>query len=375
MIVLAIQTIGICLFRVWLNGETKPDFIFDQNPAAFSEDRFTRTMSVNWVYNLYLRDAILPIYLSCDWSGRSIPLIQHFHDNRVLIVLAFWTLLLLIVQSLFFSPTIPTKTTTTTTTWGARRIVLIAFFTFIFSPFLLSSNLLVRVGLMKGDRVIYLPIAGLCILEALAFQMLFCQKNKGSKKIALPRKTLGWILLLSQLTFFAVKLNERNLAWSNSLLLWTSAYDVNPKSFHTMYNCGYELALAGQYERAEQVMRPIADPHVDGPSNTYVYAMTLKNLDKCDEAHYFIDRALNVIYQKKENPQNQRDRSSTLLRTESNLLVVKAMCTFDVAETGRLMYKAVEVDPMNQYARDQAEHLLKKVEMIQKMKDKGINVT
>ena len=42
-----------------------------------------------------------------------------------------------------------------------------AFLGFLFAPFLLSSNILVVVGLMKADRVIYLPLMGFCLLEAL----------------------------------------------------------------------------------------------------------------------------------------------------------------------------------------------------------------
>ena len=76
-IVLAIQTVLVVLWRYILNGETSPDFIYDQNPAGFAEDRFTRTFSIPWVYCLYIRDAIYPFYLSPDWSGLSIDLIMN----------------------------------------------------------------------------------------------------------------------------------------------------------------------------------------------------------------------------------------------------------------------------------------------------------
>jgi hypothetical protein len=62
-IILAIQTVLVCAWRYWLNGESSPDFIFDQNPAGFSEDRFVRIFSVNWVYCLYLFDMLLPYRL------------------------------------------------------------------------------------------------------------------------------------------------------------------------------------------------------------------------------------------------------------------------------------------------------------------------
>ena len=42
-----------------------------------------------------------------------------------------------------------------------------------------------------------------------------------------------------------------------------SAYAINPRSYHTMYNYGYELSLKQRYAEAEQVMRPIGSARVD----------------------------------------------------------------------------------------------------------------
>ncbi len=140
-IVLAIQTLAICFLRYMLNGEGSPDFIFDQNPAGFSQDRFTRVFSVSWVYCLYIFDAVYPKYLCPDWSGVSIDLIKRVTDIRIFPVLALWSFAAGCVWSLFFGlPLTATKQEQDT-----RRITLQAFFAFLFSTLFMSTNSMLAV--------------------------------------------------------------------------------------------------------------------------------------------------------------------------------------------------------------------------------------
>ena len=363
-IILALQTVAMAGFRYWLNGETSPDFIFDQNPAGFSEDRFTRVFSTNWVYCLYIRDMLYPAYLCPDWSGRSIRLIDEPDDERIWCVIALWVFTAGCVYSLIGGMPVDSSTTLQDT----RRTVLVAFWAFMVTPFILSSNLLVVTGLMKADRVIYLPFLGFCVLEAMVFKMIFASLQKQGST---PSSNVRWVAIY--LTFMVhaflltSKLHERNVAWSTSLNLWLHAYAINPVSHHTMYNCGYELSVAQRYAEAEQVMRPIGDPHVDGPTNTFVYAMVLFNLGRCDLANALIDEAM-FISEEKRATGGPRNLPHMLDRAESHLLVARAHCVNDIAERGRILYEAVQKDPSNTYAIEQAQALMKQLERVQKMK-------
>ncbi|KAL3909867.1 MAG: hypothetical protein SGARI_002387 [Bacillariaceae sp.] len=189
--ILAIQTLIIVAWRYVLNGETSPDFIEAQNPAGFAKDRFTRAFSVTWVYCLYIRDALWPYYLCPDWSGLSIDLIDNIRDPRALAVMALWyvsaqslwTMLVGMQFPVIDTPKLKENDATTPTKkkkrrpgsvpkdWWWNELTLsqmnMAIWGFTFSPFLLSSNILVVVGLMKADRVIYLPLFGFCLLEAM----------------------------------------------------------------------------------------------------------------------------------------------------------------------------------------------------------------
>ena len=390
---LAIQTLVVVLWRKYLNGETTPDFIEAQNPAGFASDRLTRAFSVSWVYCLYIRDAIWPYYLCPDWSGVSIDLIRHLQDPRAFFVISLWyfsgtSMWSMIVDTNKTGTRRQENTNSNGTIEGSKRKdsnasnswfdedtlrkINMSIWAFTFSPFLLSSNILVVVGLMKADRVIYLPIYGFCLLEALLISTFLKGRKVMSTAMTTRRQQLWWFAyftLMYQLIVLAARTHERNLAWSNSLKLWEAAYAINPRSHHTMYNYGYELSIKQRYEEAEIVMRPIGDPRVEGPSNTFVYAMVLFNLDQCDLANELLDEAFEVIEEKRLEG-GPRNTPSSLSRSESNLLVARAHCVDndDMNLRGATLYEAVQADPSNEYAVGLAHEFMQKLEQFEKIK-------
>jgi len=376
MVVLAVQTLIVAGWRYVLNGESSPDFIEAQNPAGFAKDRFTRAFSVTWVYCLYIRDTLYPYYLSPDWSGRSIDLVTHIKDPRAMVVLVLWYFS---AQS-FWSMVVGADTGKKKSNWNKAhtsfwneatlRQVNMAVWAFIFSPFLLSSNIFVVVGLMKADRVIYLPSFGFCLLEAI----ILSKFRKGAIKMrpAFERKKeqLFWVahfFLMFQMIILSAKNHERNIAWSNSLSLWGTAYAVNPRSYHTMYNYGYELSLKQRFVESEAVMRPIGSARVDGPTNTFVYTMVLFNLHQCDRANVLLKEAFEVIEERRREG-GVRNTEGHLARTESNLLVAKAHCTDDPNEKGRTLFEAVQKDQTNDYAVNVATNYMHKMQKMEEMR-------
>jgi len=391
-IVLAVETLIVVGYRYVLNGESSPDFIVAQNPAGFAEDRFTRAFSVTWVYCLYIRDALYPSYLSPDWSGLSIDLITHWKDPRTMAVIALWYFA---AQSLWTmicgtdtgsysvtgnKSTVDSNQQVTTKSSSNSNIdcylnettlrqINISIWAFSFSPFLLSSNILVVVGLMKADRVIYLPLFGYCLLEAILIKKLIKGAITMRPAVERRKEQAFWgahFLLMFQLIVFSGRTHERNIAWSHSLRLWESAYVVNPRSYHTMYNYGYELSLKQRYIEAEAVMRPIGNPRIDGPSNTFVYTMVLYNLRQCDRANVLLDEAFRVIEEMRKEG-GPRNTESHLSRTESNLLVSKAHCTDDFKERGRVLYRAVEKDQTNDYAIQLATNFMQRMQKVEEL--------
>lgn len=378
-LVLAVETLVVVFWRYILNGETVPDFIEAQNPAGFAKDRFTRAFSVSWVYCLYIRDALYPYYLCPDWSGLSIDLIRSLSDPRAMVVLCLWYGAAVSFWSLIVglgpSAARPRDGNNSSRTYfrndALLRKVNMGIWAFAFSPFLLSSNILVVVGLMKADRVIYLPLFGFLLLEASLLQH-YLLKGKVSMPTAFDtkRQRQFWVahfFFMFQCLICCGRTHERNLAWSDPLRLWESAYYINSKSMHTRYNYGYELSLKGRFEEAEPVLRPIGDPHVEGPNNTFVYAMVLFNLKRCDRANELLDEAFAVVNQKRREG-GVRNTEAALSRTESNLLVARAHCTEDIHEKAAILYESVQVDQSNEYAIGLATQMMEKLQKYEELK-------
>lgn len=378
-VILAVQTLLVLAFRMWLNGNTHPDFVEEQNPAGFAKDRFTRAFSVSWVYCLYIYDAVYPWQLGPDWSGNSIDLIEGISDPRAWCVMLLWLCTVGFVISLFWG--LPSKASEDSR--NTRKVMVSAFFAFLFAPFLLSSNILVTVGLMKADRVIYAPLLGVCMIGGLFVSRWCVSQYKSTSKTTetvstttpsrspAAGRTLSYLIVMAQLFLFTGKTHERNVAWSSQVRLWTSAYLLNPRSLHTQYNCGFHLYRAKRYSEAEQILRPIADPwgESQGPMNSYVYAMVLYYLERCPEA---LDVIAEALYAADElaKANDLRHNENWAKRTKSGLLIAKAYChQQDFLKYGQLVFEAYNTDPSNQYVINHMQDLMQKREMMQKRQE------
>ena len=133
-----------------------------------------------------------------------------------------------------------------------------------------------------------------------------------------------------------------------------------------MYNCGYELSIKQRYEESEYVLRPIGNPRVDGPSNTFVYVMVLYNLHRCDEAMLYIKEAYQVLDEKR-TAGGPRNLKHMLDRSESNLMNAEAHCTEDLTQKGKIMYDAVQKDQTNPYAIQQAKALMERLDKLREL--------
>ena len=305
-------------------GDTNIDWLFlhpqmystspsyEQNPAGFTEDPFGRVFTVNWVYCLYIRDMVYPAFLAPDWSGNAIPIIESLADQRSWIVVLMWLVAAMSLYSLVVG--VPTKASKQGQ--EVRQIYLMATIAFLFLPFLLSSNLLVTTGLMKADRVIYLPIFGYCLIQGLLSKLAY-DNSKGEDATRLVN-----CFMVLQLVLFGFKVRERNLAWSNEYDLWTKAYEVNSKSFHTISNAGRMLSKNNEWKRAEQVLRPLREVRTnnDNPNDTFLYCVALSNLGRCEEAHPLIDDAIAFVLEDREKG-DIRYNEAMSKHTETSLII------------------------------------------------------
>ncbi len=233
----------ICNWRISKNGDSKPDFVCEQNPAACEPNRLYRFFhySYLWSFNFWLM--LYPSWLSPDWSGGSIPVMNEYWatDPRFGVVLLTWFVIIaVILQSIYVAFTPVGGTDSSDLSHMAielrRRTILTGFY-WMFIPFLLSSNLLVYVGFVVADRTLYLPSMGFChlLLEALSNAPFFISKNHAIQKRKTKSRGFKSSIIMPCCTIFLLimytwKQQTQTKLWSHPVLIWGEAYRLNPNS-------------------------------------------------------------------------------------------------------------------------------------------------
>ena len=232
------------IWRLSKNGDTKPDFVCEQNPAACESKWHLRFFhySYLWSFNFWLM--LYPNWLSPDWSGESLPLMNEYWatDPRFGVVLATWVVMLAVVihtiRSVVFGFTgsinVGIGDCMNIFSVEERRRVILTYFYWMFIPFILSSNLLVHVGFVVADRTLYLPSFGFCLflLEVILYvpSLLLHEINDPRLKTTRPSKALITLSALFVLIMYTVKQQFQTNRWSHPVLIWEEAYRLNPNS-------------------------------------------------------------------------------------------------------------------------------------------------
>lgn len=192
------QTLHTMLLTVWLVNDTRQV----ENPIPFAGSRLTRTLSTGHLHVRYFGLLLAPWHLSADWSFNCVPLVTSLRDPRNALAAALYTLLacmawkaLRLLYATYMAPapascassgsgsrgaasqaafrasaaTAPAASASPALSEGstaAARWAIAVFFGLLAAPFLPSSNLLLYVGTFIGERLLYIPSIGFCILLA-----------------------------------------------------------------------------------------------------------------------------------------------------------------------------------------------------------------
>jgi tetratricopeptide (TPR) repeat protein len=178
-----------------------------------------------YLMGLYLYKIIYPSILMNDYSIRQIPVVSPT-DWQFLISL----IVILILAVIAFRST--------------KTKGLIGFgILFYIITLSISSNLILTIGTHFGERLVFLPILGFCIIAGHLIQQLQLQKNY--KFIGLT----GTILVL---LLFSGKTISRNKAWESDIILYSTDIENCPNSAR----CNYSYALEVMKEKAVKANNP-----------------------------------------------------------------------------------------------------------------------
>ena len=225
-IIAALVYIGIR--AMILNGiyNTKEVLLYD-NVLVIAPDVFSRLATAIYVLGRYLLLLFLPIHLSMDYSYSEITILS-FNDYRVLISLALY--LFITIFALL----------------KIRKKDLMAFgILFYLGTIFLVSNLLIMIGTLMGDRLLYMPSLGFCFFIAVLFARIFKVEATDNREYKLmsffkshskPFVLLGLVLIL-----YSFKTVTRSPVWKDDLTLHLSGIQDSPNSSRNHHNLATQI--------------------------------------------------------------------------------------------------------------------------------------
>jgi hypothetical protein len=198
-----------------------------ENPLI-EADVWARFATSLWVALLYLRLFLLPAPLSADYSYNAIPLIEGLSDPRLLAMIAAVAGLALCVVK-----------------WPLRRGRRwpLGAFAVLLLP---VSNLLMPIGTIMAERLLYLPSAALCLLAAAAVSPRLAGASGRHVVVAIVGAVLAVHVWLGI---------TRTREWSDEEQLFTAAVRAAPGSAKARVLLATVLLERGASVRAEPLLR------------------------------------------------------------------------------------------------------------------------
>ncbi len=184
---------------------------FLDNPLA-QAPLDVRVLTALKVAGRYLWLCVWPAQLSADYSYNAIPLAASIWDSGVLLGGLAWGGVLGLMIYAFLRGIRPVV-------FGLGLMVL---------TFLPASNLVVPIGTIMGERLFYLPSAGLCLVLGVAWERVASWTDRADHSHSLKGAALGSVTVIVLL--LTLQTIQRNRDWRDTATLFRSAVRVVPQS-------------------------------------------------------------------------------------------------------------------------------------------------
>ncbi len=219
---------------------------FVDNPL-FHASLSTRLLTAAKALWIGIARTLAPFTLQPDYSFDSIPLASSWFSPAALGLLAWIALLLLALRA-------------------RRTRPLLAWSAFFYAATILPvSNLVIPIGTIFAERLLYLPSLGLLALVALLPSLLAREFPTG-RGVTTARR-LAPALLALLLLLGAARTWARNRDWADDAALFEKAARTQPKSAKVQNNLGSVRGKAGRWKEAEAAYRAALAIHEDYPAS------------------------------------------------------------------------------------------------------------
>ena len=228
---------GITYFRYWLNGCFKnPANRFVENPIMFSSG-LRKWLSLPMNHAKYLQLLVYPHTMSSDYSFDCIPLIDSLADPRNLYgIAAYAGIAAACALAVYF--------------WSRPALMGLAVLLCTAFPL---TNIIVAVGTMIGERLLFSPSLGFCLVVA-------CVLVWAARRFAnVLWKALIALLAVAATAGYGWRTYVRNPDWNSGDSIFLSAYKVCPRSVKILFVLGSAALKNGNYEAGYEYFRQAED--------------------------------------------------------------------------------------------------------------------
>ncbi|CEM22530.1 unnamed protein product [Vitrella brassicaformis CCMP3155] len=266
LLIVATLTAFTFVARHRYTGGTTLKMSPQDNPISFEPLFKTRALSFAYIHSVYGRLLVWPFFLCYDYSKEAIPMVRSFGDMRLLAPLACY---LSLASACVWG--LVTLLTTRRERHGEGRAVAMGL-ALLVVPFLPASNVLFHVGTVVGERLLYLPSIGFCVMVPCVVativkrseSMRSSGNGNGSKGERGGHRLACLMVLVCGVTVavWGYRSYLRALTWESGARLNIVDGLRQLRSAKTQFNLGITYMMAQQFDMArEALQRSIsADP-------------------------------------------------------------------------------------------------------------------
>jgi tetratricopeptide (TPR) repeat protein len=222
-----------------------------------------RLMTSGRVFIHYLIVIFFPVNLAGDYDFNAIPIAR-------LSSLDAWLGLLLILAIVLGAVWYRSRN------WALTFSIL-----FAFVVFLPSSNWILPISVLMAERFLYLPLVGVSIALAIAFNSL---KDPRHRKLIAVGGLAGAIVLC----------NSHDYIRRNDFTFFANMVRIVPNSAKARLGYGYALLLAGRNDEAASQLEAGLRIIPDYPELLTTLAMTKVQANNCSQAWPLLNRAIQL---------------------------------------------------------------------------------
>ncbi|MBI5184035.1 MAG: tetratricopeptide repeat protein [Nitrospinae bacterium] len=217
---------------------------FIENVTA-TADIFPRILTAFTLFLKYITLLLFPIKLTLDYSFNQIPLKGTLYDLEVLFSIF---IAIIFIWGLIYS-------------FRKKDVKVFLGLAFFFITYSVISNLIIPIGTIFGERLIYTPSFGFSILIAYPFFTIWRSSPTTGKdacpttiplttriRLCIKGNPIGLPLLISLILFYSIRTISRNNDWKDNYHLFLSASKVSPESLKVRSNMGVFYGQRGLYD-------------------------------------------------------------------------------------------------------------------------------